>query len=158
MATTTYAGAETGTTTRGPADTLGRLFIASEPATRALITSPEAAADALAPVLHGLDREGCAVAYLDTKHRVLGIELVSLGTVDHTFMAPRDIMRGALLANATAVVVAHNHPSGELEPSADDEHVTRRIVAAGEVVGVDVLDHLITSGDAWVSLARRGIV
>jgi DNA repair protein RadC len=122
------------------------------------LTSPESAADLLVPRLADQDRERCLVALLDTKHRLLGVATVSIGSLDRTFMAPREILRDALLANAAAVVVAHNHPSGDPAPSADDERVTRRLVRAGEVVGIEVLDHLVVGRDRWVSLARRGIV
>jgi DNA repair protein RadC len=122
------------------------------------ITSPDAAADLALPLLAGADRERCVVLLLDTKHRLLDRATVSVGSVDHTFMAPRELYRDALLANATAVVVAHNHPSGDPEPSRDDELVTRRLVSAGEVVGVELLDHLVVAGDRWVSLARRGVL
>lgn len=127
------------------------------PATqRAEITSPEAAAAVLMPALAGADRERCVAAYLDTKHRLLAVRLVSVGSIDHTFMAPREILRDALLVNASATVVAHNHPSGDAEPSADDERITRRLIRAGEFVGIEVLDHLVVGGDRWVSLTRRG--
>lgn len=131
-----------------------------EPGTtdRAAVTSPEAAADLVGPVLVGRDREHCAALLLDTKHRLIDLVPISVGSVDHTFMAPREILRDALLVNASAIVLAHNHPSGDPEPSRDDEVVTSRLVRAGELVGVDVLDHLVIAGDRWVSLARRGVV
>jgi DNA repair protein RadC len=122
------------------------------------VTSPEAAAEILVPPLRGRDRERCVVALLDTKHRLLDVVTVSVGSIDHTFMAPREVFRDALLANASALVLAHNHPSGDPDPSRDDELVTRRLVRAGELVGVEVLDHLVVGGDRWVSLARRGVV
>lgn len=122
------------------------------------VTSPEAAAEVLVPRLQGADRERCVAALLDTKHRLLRIVTVSIGSLDHTFMAPREVFRDALLANAAAIVVAHNHPSGDPEPSRDDELVTRRLVRAGELVGIEVLDHLVTGGLDWISLARRGHV
>lgn len=125
---------------------------------RPQITSPESAADLLVPELTARDRERCVALLLDTKHRVLSLATVSIGSVDHTFMGPREIMRDALLANAAAIVLGHNHPSGDPQPSRDDEAVTGRIVRAGEVVGLDVLDHLVVGGDRWVSLARRGLV
>jgi DNA repair protein RadC len=127
-------------------------------AERPEVISPEAAADLLVPPLHGRDRERCVVALLDTKHRLLEVATVSVGSIDHTFMAPREVFRDALLANASALVLAHNHPSGDPEPSRDDELVTRRLVRAGELVGVEVLDHLVVGGRRWVSLARRGVV
>ena len=123
---------------------------------RIAVTEPEIAADVLMPHFDGLDREACIALYLDTKHRVQEVELVSLGSIDKTFMSPREIFRGALLLNTPALVIAHNHPSGDPEPSEDDVRVTRRIVRAGEIIGVDVLDHLVIGGQSWVSLARRG--
>jgi DNA repair protein RadC len=128
------------------------------PTDRAEITSPDAAALVLGPMLATADREWCVVALLDTKHRLLDTRVVSVGSLDHTFMAPREVFRDALLANAAAIVLAHNHPSGDPEPSRDDEAVTRRLVRAGELVGVEVLDHLVVGGRGWVSLARRGLV
>jgi DNA repair protein RadC len=122
------------------------------------VTSPEAAAELLVPPLRDRDRERCVVALLDTKHRLLDVATVSVGSVDHTFMAPREVFRDALLANASALVLSHNHPSGDPEPSRDDELVTRRLVRAGELVGVEVLDHLVVGGGRWVSLARRGVL
>jgi DNA repair protein RadC len=127
-------------------------------AERPEVTSPEAAAALLVPPLHGRDRERCVAALLDTKHRLLDVATVSVGSIDHTFMAPREVFRDALLANASALVLAHNHPSGDPEPSRDDELVTRRLVRAGELVGVEVLDHLVVGGRRWVSLARRGVL
>ncbi len=122
------------------------------------LDDPEAVAGLVVPLLGAADREHCVAVMLDTKHRVLEAITVSVGSLDHTFMSPREILRDALLANAAAVVVAHNHPSGDPEPSRDDERVTRRIVEAGRVVGVEVLDHLVVGGGTWVSLARRGLV
>ena len=124
---------------------------------RPIVTSPEAAAALLLPLLEGADRERCVALLLDTRHRLIETRTVSIGSIDHTFMSPREVVRDALLANASAVVLGHNHPSGDPEPSVDDEAVTRRIDAAGEQLGVRLLDHLVI-GDGWTSLARRGHV
>lgn len=136
---------------------VARTFVLADAESRPQVTSPETAADLLVPELYGRDRERCVAALLDTRHRLVRVATVSVGSVDHTFMAPREILRDALLANASAIVLAHNHPSGDPEPSRDDESVTRRLVQAGRVVGLDVLDHLVVGGSRWVSLARRGI-
>lgn len=133
-------------------------FRPPDPHDRPALTSPEAAVQILVPHLDGADRERCVAALLDTKHRLLEVVTVSVGSIDHTFMAPREVYRDALLANASAVVLAHNHPSGDATPSRDDEAVTRRLVAAGELVGVDLLDHLVVAPPRWTSLARRGVV
>lgn len=138
--------------------TCDRFKVLGDPESRDDVTSPEAAAALLVPELSNADRERCLAALLDTKHRVIGVVVVSIGSLDHTFMAPREVFRDALLANAAAIVLAHNHPSGDVEPSSDDEAVTRRLVRAGELVGVEVLDHLIVGRDRWTSLARRGVV
>ncbi|MFP4149282.1 MAG: RadC family protein, partial [Nitriliruptoraceae bacterium] len=133
-------------------------WIPAAPRERPALTSPEAAAEVLVPALVGADRERCLSAVVDTKHRLLAVVTSSIGSLDRTFMAPREILRDALLHNAAALVLAHNHPSGDPEPSRDDEQVTRRLVRAGELVGVEVLDHLVVGGTRWVSLARRGIL
>lgn len=124
---------------------------------RPAVTSPERAAAVLVPFLDGADREQCVAALLDTRHQLLDTVLVSVGSIDHTFMAPREVYRDALVANASALVLAHNHPSGDPEPSRDDEAVTRRLAAAGQLVGIDLLDHLVVAAGRWVSLARRGV-
>lgn len=135
-----------------------RFYRPGSPEDRIEITSPEAAAELLIPMMQGLDREHCVTLNLDTKHRLIATTTVSIGSVDHTFMSPREVFRDALLHGASAIVVAHNHPSGDAEPSRDDQHVTRRLRTAGEIVGVDVLDHMVIGHDRWVSLARRGVL
>lgn len=129
-----------------------------DPAARAQLTTPDESAAVLAPLVAGRDREVCVLAALDTKHRVLSIATVSVGTADHTFMAPREIFRDALLAGASAIVVAHNHPSADATPSADDRQLTRRLAQAGATLGVDLLDHLVVGDPEWTSLARLGVV
>ena len=119
---------------------------------------PDEVASFIVPLIGGADREHCLSVLLDTKHRVLRTLTVSIGSIDHTFMTPHGIFRDALLGNAAAVILAHNHPSGDPEPSRDDERVTRRLVEAGRLLGVEVLDHLVVGGGGWVSLARRGLV
>jgi len=131
-------------------------FRPAPPTDRPAVTSPEAAAQILVPLLDGADRERCVAALLDTRHRLLATTVVSIGSIDHTFMSPREVYRDALLANASALVLAHNHPSGDVTPSADDHAVTRRLAEAGQLVGVELLDHLVVAGTRWTSLARRG--
>lgn len=133
-----------------------RVYRPGAPEERIEITSPEAAAELLMPMLQDLDREHCLTLNLDTKHRLIATTTISIGSVDHTFMSPREVFRDALLHGATAVVIAHNHPSGDAEPSRDDELVTRRLGKAGDLVGIDVLDHVVVGHRRWVSLARRG--
>lgn len=143
--------------TRCAAETV-RTFLLPDIHERAQIACPEDAAGLLVPELVGRDRERCVAGLLDTKHRLVAVATISVGSIDHTYIAPREILRDALLANASALVLAHNHPSGDPQPSRDDELVTRRLVQAGEIVGVEVLDHLVVGGSHWISLARCGLV
>jgi DNA repair protein RadC len=135
-----------------------RWFRPGPPEQRTQVSCPEDAAALVRPRLEGLDREHCVLVTLDTKHRLIGVDTVSVGTADHTFMAPREIYRDALLAGASAIFVAHNHPSGDPTPSADDRQVTRRLAQAGTTLGVELLDHLVVGDPDWVSLARLGVL
>lgn len=156
----TYAnGPATGTLAReAPTVSLDRFFLPGPHKERQSCTSPEAVAKVLEPYFFGADREMCIAVMLDTKHRAITVSVISIGSISHTFMSPREIFRDALLNNASALVVAHNHPSGDPEPSSDDEAVTRRISRAGELIGVELLDHLVFGDASWVSLARRGVI
>lgn len=123
---------------------------------RTEITSPDQAYEAIEPLLRGLDREAGVVVSVDTKHRILAVDTVSVGSVSHTFLAPREILRTVLTRGASAFFVAHNHPSGDPTPSRDDILVTKRLASAGEVVGIELLDHLVVGDLSFVSLARLG--
>ena len=122
------------------------------------IDTAERAAAQLADELRGLDREHCLVAGMDTQHRAIGFAVVSIGSVAHTFMSPREVYRDAIAMGASKIIVAHNHPSGDLTPSPSDIAVTRRLARTGELVGIPMLDHLIMGGVEWVSMARQGLV
>ena len=126
---------------------------------RQRIEDPESAYEMLAPLVANSPKETALVVTLDTKHRPLAIRMETVGSLDHTFMSPRELFRAALLDNASAVFLAHNHPSGSPEPSTDDERITRRLVEAGRILGIEVLDHLVIGAPGrWTSLARRGLV
>ena len=135
-----------------------RLYRPGAPTDRPAITSPEAAGDLLVPLMQHLDREHCITLNLDTKHRLIATTTIAIGTVDHTLISPRELFRDALTHGAAALVVAHNHPSGDPEPSPNDRHITRQVAKAGQLIGVEVLDHLVIGHDRWISLARRGLL
>ncbi|MEO2107160.1 MAG: JAB domain-containing protein [Actinomycetota bacterium] len=124
---------------------------------RPQIQVPEDAAELLLRELRDRDRERCALLALDTKHRLIELVVVSVGTVNRTYMSAREVYRDALLLGASAIVLGHNHPSGELTPSADDLRVTKNLTAVGEELGVPLLDHLIVAGEQWISLTRRSL-
>ena len=125
---------------------------------RPTVSDPEAAYELLAPILRDADREHCVVIMLDTKHRVLNVRLNSVGSHCNTFMSAREIYRDALADNAAAIAVAHNHPSGDCKPSGDDIAVTERLVKAGKLVGIELLDHLVIGVEGFVSMARDGLI
>jgi len=98
------------------------------------------------------------VLFLDSQHRLLAFEVMFHGTLAHTSVHPREIVKRALALNAAAVVLAHNHPSGVAEPSRADELVTHSVRAALQLVDVRVLDHLVVGAGAVLSFAERGLM
>lgn len=132
-------------------------FRPGAPTARVQVASPETAVAVVRPLLVGHDRERGVLVALDTRHRVIATSVVSIGTAAHTFLAPREVYRDALLVGASAIVVAHNHPSGDASPSDDDRRITRRLALAGETLGIDLLDHVIVGDPEWTSLARLGV-
>lgn len=125
---------------------------------RPLIKSPETAFDIVEPILRNADREHCLVIMLDTKHRVLNVRLISVGSHAITFMWAREIYRDALADNAAAIVVAHNHPSGDCKPSGEDIATTERLVKAGDFIGIELLDHLVIGVEGFFSMAHDGLI
>ena len=135
---------------------LGRRVADCARISRAPIRTPGDAFELVRGALHGRDRETVVALYLDGRHRLLLLHVVSVGTATASLIHPREVFGPALRSGACAVVVAHNHPSGDPEPSAEDRGVTERLFAAGELVGVPLLDHLVVGGGAFVSLRGRG--
>ena len=122
---------------------LGRRTLTHAPAERPQLANPGAAAAYLLPRFGGKAMEQFGMVLLDTKHRVVRTTVLAVGTRNMLCVEPRDIFREAVVGGATAIVVFHNHPSGDPTPSPDDVVLTRRIVAAGVLMGVDVVDHLV---------------
>lgn len=135
---------------------LGRRAAASPGFSRAPVRTPRDAFELVHDLLHGRDRETVVALYLDGRHRLLQRHEVSIGTATASLIHPREVFGPALRSGACAVVIAHNHPSGDPEPSAEDHGVTERLLAAGELVGVPLLDHIVVGGSAFVSLRGRG--
>ena len=108
-------------------------------------TPAMAAAVVRAFIPAGEEREHFVALYLDARSRVKGACVVSIGTLSASLVHPREVFRPAIVAGAAAVIVAHNHPSGDVAPSAEDKDATRRLVRAGELLGVPVLDHVIVN-------------
>lgn len=126
---------------------LGRRTLTRETVERPRFLSPREAADYLMPRYGGFQVERFGVMLLDQKYRLIRITVISTGTLDTTLAHPREVYRAAAAASAATVVVFHNHPSGDPTPSPGDRLVTRRLEAAGEVMGIELGDHIIL-GDA----------
>lgn len=104
------------------------------------------------------DRERLHSIMLDAANHVVGCEEVSRGSLNTTRTVPREIYKGALLANALGIILGHNHPSGTLEPSNEDIEFTRLVRKAGELLGVELYDHIIVSDRGYTSLRERGLL
>ena len=135
---------------------LGRRTLVRRPAERRPLTSPEELAAFLLPQFGARAVEAFGVVLLDTKYCLIRAALVSVGTLDAAPAHPREVFREAARAAAGAVVLFHNHPSGDPRPSRDDWDLTHRLVQAGRIIGIPVLDHLILSDTKYFSFREAG--
>jgi DNA repair protein RadC len=135
---------------------LGRRTLVREAADRPRLATPRQIAALLLPQYGGRAVEHFGIVMLDTKHRMLRVRVISVGCLDSTVVHPREVFREAAAAAAAAIVLFHNHPSGDPAPSADDLALTTRMVKAGAIMGIDVLDHVILADQRYFSLAEAG--
>lgn len=133
---------------------LGKRVLQARPAENTVVDDPSVAAAALSHELMWQAQERFAVLFLDIKHRILGMKVVTIGTVTETLAHPRDIFREIIRHGATRAIVAHNHPSGNLDPSQEDIQLTRQLLEAAELLGVPILDHLILGNGDFSSLRQ----
>jgi len=136
---------------------LGRRAVTDWPAGRWTIRSPRDIADRLVLQMGRLEREELRVVILNTKNVVLRVATVYVGNVSSSLVRVGELFRDAVRLDAAAVILVHNHPSGDPTPSPDDLHLTAEALAAGRLLDVDVLDHLVVGADAYVSLRDRGV-
>ena len=136
---------------------LGRRLLADWPSGRLTVRAPRDLADRLIMQMGRLEREELRVALLNTRNAVLSIETVYRGNVSTALVRVGELFRDAVRQHAAGLILVHNHPSGDPSPSPDDLHLTAEAVAAGRLLDVPVLDHLIIGHEAYVSLRDRGI-
>lgn len=105
-----------------------------------------------------MDKEHFSVIMVDTKNKIIGINLVSIGTINQSLVHPREVFRPAVIASANSIFICHNHPSGNLSPSSEDIAITMRLKEAGKMLGIKVLDHIILGDDNYKSLLEDGII
>ena len=137
---------------------IGRRLQAQECGDRHSLCSPEDAARFLIPRMRDLRHETFVVLVLDTNNSVVGESELSRGTLNASIVHPREVFKFAIDRLAAAVIVAHNHPSGNPEPSREDIEITHQLCEAGKIVGIPLHDHLIVAGNSFTSLAARGYV
>lgn len=135
---------------------LGRRTLLRGRHERPQIRSSRDVAELLVPQFGGKSVEQFGAVLLDTKHRVLRVSLLSIGTLDASIVHPRDVFREAAGGGAAAIIVFHNHPSGDPRPSTEDVVLTRRLIRAGEMMGIEVLDHVIIAENRFHSLRESG--
>ncbi len=117
---------------------------------RRRLVEPAAVHELLAPLARGMQQEGFLVLCLDAKNGLINLDFATVGLVDRTQIHPREVFRMALLANCSRIILAHNHPSGDPTPSAQDIAANRQLVEAGKIIGIEVLDHVVIANPDYV--------
>jgi DNA repair protein RadC len=135
---------------------LGRRMANSRLTEPVIIRSPQDAAEILTEQLRYLHKEHFICLFLNTKNHVIAQETLSMGSLNASIVHPREVFRAAMKCSSAAIICAHNHPSGDPTPSPEDISLTSRLMQAGEIVGIDVLDHLVIGDSSYVSLKEKG--
>lgn len=123
-----------------------------------IIRSPRDAANLLIPEMRYLQCEHFVVLFLNTKNGVIARETISIGSLNASIVHPREVFKAAIKRSSASIIAAHNHPSGSPLPSSEDIQITKRLVESGNIIGIDVLDHVIIGGDQFYSLKEHGLV
>lgn len=130
----------------------------SAPESREAVKAPADALKQVSALLKGKKKEHFVTILLDTRNRVIRLAQVSMGTLDSSLVHPREVFQEAIVSSAASVIFVHNHPSGDLSASEDDIKLTRRLKEAGELLGIEVLDHLIVSDAGFASMRERKLL
>lgn len=134
---------------------LGRRLLQNKKST--LILSPKDVWQELKDI-RGHKKEHFVVFYLDSRSQEIEREIISVGTLNANLVHPREVFEPAIKKSAAQIIVAHNHPSGDPEPSEDDLIITKRLAEAGKIIGIDIIDHVIIAKDSYVSLKEKGVI
>jgi DNA repair protein RadC len=123
------------------------------------VTHPSDLYNSMSHLFDGADRELFVVVALNTRNKIIGFNTVSVGTIDSSLVHPREVFKFAVASSASSIILFHNHPSGDTEPSSEDINITKRLVDCGELIGIPVLDHVIAGEDGrWLSLKVRNLM
>lgn len=137
---------------------LGKRVATNAPEQRVVIKTPEDAAGLVMEEMRHLDREHFRALLLNAKNQVIGQEVISIGTLNSSAVHPRELFKNAIKRSAAAIILIHNHPSGDPSPSREDIEVTRRLIEVGHLIGIEVLDHLIIGDNKFNSFRARGLM
>ena len=137
---------------------LGRRWSITSPEERRTIGNSREAYESFLPLIDDPTKEHFMVAYLNQGNKIIKMERISTGSITATLADPEVIFKKALLKEATAIMICHNHPSGVAKPSADDKQLTKKIVAAGKILDIQVVDHLIIGENLYFSFAENGLM
>lgn len=122
------------------------------------ITNPWDCYKVLRDLLEYEDREYFLVITLNTKNEINNITTVSTGTLNSSLVHPREVFKTSILSNANKIIIAHNHPSGNIEPSNEDKNITNRLIKCGEILGIEILDHIIIGDDLYFSFKENLLI
>ncbi|MNO12642.1 hypothetical protein D3C76_22550 [compost metagenome] len=137
---------------------LGQRLARSRQPEAQIIRSPRDAADILMEQLRYLQKEHFVCLFLNTKNHIIAQETLSIGSLNASIVHPREVFRAAIKCSSASIVCVHNHPSGDPTPSSEDILITNRLCKAGEIVGIDVLDHIVIGDGEFVSLKEQGLM
>ncbi|MDU5080541.1 DNA repair protein RadC [uncultured Tissierella sp.] len=122
------------------------------------ITAPEEVSNLLMDEMKFLQKEEFRILILDTKNQITKVETISIGTLNASIVHPRDVFKSALLNSANAIILTHNHPSGDPTPSNEDINITNRLIDAGNLIGIKVLDHIIIGDNRYISFKEKNLI
>ena len=137
---------------------LGKRVAMLSPYDKPSIKSPETAAALVMEEMRHYDKEHFIALLLNTKNQVLAKEIISIGTLNYSTVHPRELYKAAISRSAAGIIVLHNHPSGDPTPSSQDIEVTRRLLDAGKIIGIEVLDHLVIGDNRFISFKAEGLI
>lgn len=137
---------------------ISRRLYETKPYEGARVTSPDVVFDILRNRFMNLEVEVFTAVLLDTKNQVLDVVDISSGTLNCCVVHPRDVFKVAIRRNSNCLLVSHNHPSNDPTPSSEDINITKRLVEAGNIIGIKVLDHIIVGKDTYLSMKEKGLI
>ncbi len=135
---------------------LGKRVSYEEPNKKISLTSPGRVVEMLIPKMRNLEEEHFVALIVNTKNCLLKMVDVAVGTLSSAIVHPRELFKTAIRANGASLIVAHNHPSGDVEPSREDIELTRRLIEVGQILGIELIDHIIVGDGSWLSLKEQG--